>query len=343
MHRFTGLFALSVFLFWSCTVKETVQPPVKPWFIKTQPLSQIGGYKAISGGTIITRGSDAIISKGVCWTRSLQLPTISLGGEFVTNEGTGIGDWSSTISGLAPRDTIQVRSYIITRNGTFYGQTEGYRVPLETTIPSVVTNPVPDVNARKTSALLSGRISTDGGADLVEYGFWLLNTTTQTQQYISLPIVNPDSVNPNFDTLVSGLTTNTTYEVKAYVRNKDFPNRQFGLSQFFFTDQDRPDAFPVVSTNDTAKIMDTLVIVRGMVIENGDYDFFSKGVCYGTGRNPSYSGLRVEDLGPLSNDSIRAEIRKNLLVPGIRYYFRAFARNDAGVGYGKEASFILPP
>lgn len=340
MNRFIGLFLLLSFLIGSCTVKETVQPPPQPWIIKTQSLSKLGGYKAVSGGIVVTRGSDAILSKGVCWTRNAQLPTISLGNEFVTNDGTSPGDWSSSLSGLTPKDSIRARAYLLTRNGTFYGQLEKYLVPLETTLPTVVTNPVGD--ARKSSAFLSGRISTDGGANLVEYGFWLLNTTTQVQQYISLPISNPDSLNPFFDTLISGLTVNTSYEVKAYARNRDYPSRQFGESRFFFTDQSKPDAFPVVTTSDSITKLDTSAIARGTVTGFGDFEeLLSKGICYGTSRNPSYSGLRSEDPGSLTATGIEVELPG--LTPGIRYYYRAFARNQAGVAYGQEKSFVLSP
>jgi hypothetical protein len=338
MLRFYIFLSLIAILFWSCTTTETIQPNPQPWIIKTQLLTKLAGYKANSGGIVITRGTDPALSKGVCWSRSKQLPTISLGNEFVTNEGTSAGDWSSTIVGLTPKDSIWVRAYVMTRNGTFYGQLEKYLVPLETTIPAVVTKPVTD--ARKTSAALSGRISTDGGANLVERGFLLYNTATQVQQFISMPIPNPDSLNDDFDTLVTGLSTNTTYEVKAYARNKDYPSRQFGEPMFFFTDQSKPDAFPVVLSKDSV-LMDSSAFVSGLVQSPGDFDVISKGICYGTSRNPAFSGPRVDDPGFAGLPTIQVELKG--LVPGIRYYYRAYARNQAGVGYGQEKSFVLSP
>jgi len=340
MHRLSlsGLFVFLSLFIWSCSTTERLQPPPQPWIIKTQTVLRLGGYKASSGGTVITKGSDPVMSKGVCWTRTAQLPTISLGPEFVSNEGTSAGDWSSTIDGLTPKDSIQVRSYVMTRNGTFYGQLEKYFVPLETTVPTVVTNPVPD--PRKTSARLSGRITTDGGANLVERGFLLYNTANQVQQYIPIPITNPDSLDANFDTLLTGLSTNTTYEVKAYARNKDFPSRQLGISQFFFTDQSKADAFPVVLSKDST-LMDTTAFVNGLIVSNGDFEVLSKGICYGTSRNPSFNGPRVDDPGSPFLPSIQVEIKG--LIPGIRYYYRAYARNEGGIGYGQEKSFVLSP
>lgn len=170
-----------------------------------------------------------------------------------------------------------------------------------------------------------------------------MNTSTQTSQHISLPIINPDSLDPNFDTIVPGLQSNTTYEVKAFARNKDFPTRQYGESKFFFTNASKPDAFPLVDTIDIKKTIDvdSSVTVKGFVLSPGDFDVLSKGVCYGTSRNPGFYGFRVDDQGSPFQPFINVNITG--LIPGIRYYYRAYSRNEAGIGYGAEKSFVLTP
>lgn len=340
MSRITGFLSLILFAFWSCSAPERVQPLPSPWTISTVEVSTLSNYRAITGGSIDVRGGDPVLKKGVCWSRTLQLPTVNVDSVYRTSDGSGGESWSSTISGLTPNDTILVRSYVQTKNATFYGQIQGYRVPLESRPPTVVTNDVTD--ARKTSAALSGRISTDGGANIVERGFWLYNTSTQTIQHVSLPIVNPDSLDPNFDTILPGLQTNTTYEVKAYARNKDFSSRQYGDSRFFFTDGSKADAFPVVDTDTVTVIPDSAaVIATGSWLSPGDFQILSKGICYGTGRNPSFYGLRVDD--PSSPFLPFVSVQISGLIPGIRYYYRTYARNEAGIGYGEEKSFVITP
>ncbi len=340
MFRLTGFLYLILFAFWSCSTPERLQPQPNPWTLNTIAPTPLSGYRAITGGTVEVRGGDPVIKKGVCWSRTLQLPTINVDSIFRTNDGFGGDGWSSTISGLTPKDTILVRAYVLTQNGTFYGETEGYRVPIESKPPTVVTYEVTD--PRKTSAPLSGRISTDGGANISERGFWLLNTSTQTSQHISLPLINPDSLDPNFDTIIPGLQSNTTYEVKAFARNKDFPTRQYGESRFFFTNASKPDAFPVVQTDTITVIPDSAaVIATGMVLSPGDFQVLSKGICYGTSRNPGFYGLRVDDPGSPFLPFVNVTISD--LIPGIRYYYRAYSRNEAGIGYGAEKSFVLTP
>jgi len=342
MLRLILLFIIGSVLLWSCSTTEQVQPQPNPWTIKTNPVTKLSGYKANTGGSVVQRGGDVVISKGVCWSRTQQIPTIN---NFKTIDGAGNSDWSSIIDSLVPQDTIIVRSYVVTGIGTFYGQAEGYRVKIQTSPPSVQTNPVTD--ARKTSALLTGKIVTDGGANLVERGFILTNTTTQFTQKVQFPILNPDSMDANFDTIMPGLQTNTTYEVKAYARNTDFTSYRYGESRFFFTNGNLPDPFPVVVT-DTIKIdtaassLDSVTAnANGFVISSGDFSVLSKGFCFGTSRNPGYYGSRADD--PSSPFNPNVDVKIIGLVPGLRYYYRAYARNEAGIGYGEEKSFIAIP
>ena len=349
---FCGMLRLSAFFFliflisWSCKPAE-VEPPVRnKWVIKTKPLTKLGGYKAASGGTIEIRGSDSIASKGVCWSRNGFLPTVNSGNDFVTDDGNSPRDWSSTITGLRPNDSILIRAYVLTKNdGVVYGDTlsQKYVVQIESTLPTVVTNLVPD--PRKSSALLSGSIYTDGGSNIVEQGFWIYNHTTQGPvQMVKVP-VKPNEA--NFDTLLRGLSINTTYEVKAYARNAAYPNQnqiQYGQSMFFFTPESKNDAFPEVETKDSTLIKtpaDTAAKVRGKIIRKGDpgSQIISKGVCFGTSPNPTINNNKVIASG--SSDLF--EVKLDDLVPGTTYYYRAFAQNAVALSYGEEKSLMIIP
>jgi len=73
---------------------------------------------AIGGGTITSDGGSYISSKGVCWSLNAN-PTILL--TTKTNEGTGAGVFSSTISGLSANTTYHVRAYAVNNIGVSYG------------------------------------------------------------------------------------------------------------------------------------------------------------------------------------------------------------------------------
>lgn len=75
---------------------------------------------AISGGQVISDGGYAITARGVCWS-TFPLPTIA---DNITTNGSGIGYYSSTITGidLTGTNVYYVRSYATNVNGTSYGQ-----------------------------------------------------------------------------------------------------------------------------------------------------------------------------------------------------------------------------
>jgi len=68
-------------------------------------------------GNVVSDGGAAIIARGVCWSTS-QIPTI---GNSNTNEGTSMGGFSSSISGLIINTTYFIRAYGTNSIGTGYG------------------------------------------------------------------------------------------------------------------------------------------------------------------------------------------------------------------------------
>lgn len=83
----------------------------------TTILTSVDSTLAISGGTILNDGGDPIIAKGVCWNTS-QNPTIA---NFKTMDGSGLGNFTSNITGLVPDSKYYVRAYATNSKGTAYG------------------------------------------------------------------------------------------------------------------------------------------------------------------------------------------------------------------------------
>lgn len=95
--------------------------------INTIAISSLSATTAVAGGTIISDGGSSIISKGVCWGTSLN-PTINLSTK--TNEGIGISNFSSNITGLSTGTTYHVRAFATNSIGTSYGQDIQFVPPL---------------------------------------------------------------------------------------------------------------------------------------------------------------------------------------------------------------------
>lgn len=85
--------------------------------ISTTMATNIGAETAMSGGTITNDGGAPVTSRGICWSLN-QSPTIS---DNKTSDGSGIGDFTSSISGLTLGATYFVRAYATNNVGTAYG------------------------------------------------------------------------------------------------------------------------------------------------------------------------------------------------------------------------------
>lgn len=159
--------------------------------------------------TITAAGGGAISQRGTCWNTT-GTPTIS---NTRTTEGTGVGSFTSQLSGLLPNTLYYVRSYATNQAGTAYGSVQQFRT-LDFSLASLGTLSVSSVS--KIGAIASSSISSDGGDTIIEKGFCWATTSSPT---IVNSRVNLGSGTTSFSYQFTGLTTVTTYYVRAYAIN----------------------------------------------------------------------------------------------------------------------------
>jgi uncharacterized protein (TIGR02145 family) len=92
----------------------------------TSPISYIRGSYATFGGNVTSDGNSTATVRGVCWSTSPN-PTIN---DSLTNNGNGLGSFSSNIGGLTNNTTYYVRAYATNSVGTAYGQEESFTTDL---------------------------------------------------------------------------------------------------------------------------------------------------------------------------------------------------------------------
>lgn len=119
----------------SCSKDDDAPTPVPqlPQGVSTTAISQITGNSAVSGGSITTDGGASITTRGVVWSTTTT-PTITL--TTKTSDGTGAGQFSSTLDGLVPGTLYYVRAYATNSVGTTYGDEK----TLTTTAPPAEPN-----------------------------------------------------------------------------------------------------------------------------------------------------------------------------------------------------------
>lgn len=87
-------------------------------FLTTSNITDTTGISAITGGNIIRDGGRPILTRGVVWSTS---PNPQVSQHDKTNDGAGIGTFSSYVIGLSPNTQYYLRAYAVTATGVYYG------------------------------------------------------------------------------------------------------------------------------------------------------------------------------------------------------------------------------
>jgi hypothetical protein len=101
----------------------------------TAPVSSVQATLASCGGQVTASGGLEVTARGVCW-HTTPTPTLS---NSQTLDGSGLGNFTSYITGLTPETTYYVRAYATNNLGTAYGDTNSFVTQVMPTI--TITNP----------------------------------------------------------------------------------------------------------------------------------------------------------------------------------------------------------
>lgn len=100
------------------TTDEGISTPT----VTTDIVTNLSQTSATCGGEVTSNGGSSVTSRGVCWSKS-QNPLVT---DNSTVDGSGIGNFTSTLSGLLPGTNYYVRAYATNSAGTAYGQEKAF-------------------------------------------------------------------------------------------------------------------------------------------------------------------------------------------------------------------------
>jgi hypothetical protein len=113
-----GSFSFNTALTGGCTfVVQVINPLGSLAQLTTTAASAIVCTAAISGGNITNDGGTAINARGVCYSTTANPTTVNT----VVNSGSGLGSYTSNITGLTAGTTYHVRAFATNSAGTAYG------------------------------------------------------------------------------------------------------------------------------------------------------------------------------------------------------------------------------
>ncbi len=101
--------------------------------VVTHSVESIATTSAVTGGNVTSNGHDEIIARGVCWSTN-NPPTIA---DSHTTDGLGLGEYTSTVSGLVPNTTYYLCAYVTNVVGTAYGEVMTFTTPCNSVTISI--------------------------------------------------------------------------------------------------------------------------------------------------------------------------------------------------------------
>lgn len=179
--------------------------------VSTAEISDILSNSAKCGGNVSDDGNQFVMQRGVCWSTSSN-PTID---NQHSIDGSDVGSFVSSISGLVDGTTYYVRAYATNIVGTAYGEEKVFIAGFDPSNPEdyvqVTTNNVSNISS--TSATCGGNVKAYGGATVTARGVCWSTSQNPT-------IANSHTTDGNgtgsFTSSITGLTAGNTYYVRAY-------------------------------------------------------------------------------------------------------------------------------
>ena len=290
--------------------------------VTTSAVTNITQTTANGGGNVTNDGGATVTERGICWSTTHN-PTIN---NSHANSGTGVGNFTVSMSGLTPNTTYYVRAYATNSAGTNYGEEVSFTTLQNVTVPSVTTSNVTSITP--TTATGGGNVTQDGGATVTERGIcWSTshNPTTSSSHASSGTGIGSFSVN------MTGLAPNTIYYVRAYAINSQ--GTSYGEEVSFTTLQNA--TLPTVTTTEVTSITQTTAIGGGNVTTDGGATVTERGICWSTSTNPTTNSTHVSSGTGIGGFSVSI----TGLTANTTYYVRAYAINSQGTSYGDEVNF----
>ena len=299
----------------SFTTGDAVKPKVT-----TTEITDIDWRTATGGGEVTDDGDATVTERGICWSIGHN-PEIT---DAHASSGTGTGSYTVNMTGLTAGTTYFVRAYAKNQVGVGYGNEVSFSAKAPE-LPTVTTGDVTDISW--TTAKCSGNVTIDGGTEVTERGVcW----STDHEPTTNGNHASNGTGLGNYTIGMTGLSDGTTYYVRAYAVNSK--GTSYGEERIFTT---KAITKPVVTTLSVTDISYSSATGGGNVTDDGGAMVTERGVCWSTGHEPTISGSHASNGTGLGNYAISM----TGLSDGTTYYVRAYAKNQAGVGYGDEMSF----
>lgn len=290
--------------------------------VTTHDVTDIASTSVTCGGTLSLENGNTlpVTMRGVCWSTNHN-PTTA---DNHTNDGSGIGSYTSYITNLTINTNYYVRAYATNELGTFYGEEKNFNTTMG--LASVTTKNIFDIHPF--DAIGGGIITSDNGFAVTSRGIcWgLVQNPTIDDSHTT-----NGSGSGEFNSYIDNIQNATTYHVRAYAVNDN--GIAYGEDKSFTTNSGE---ITVITNNVTSIGPETATCGGNATVSNGNnLPITAKGICWSTNHNPTINDSFTND-GSGSGSFVSSITGLSL---NTTYYVRAYATNQIDTYYGNEVSF----
>ncbi len=180
-----------------------------PPTVETSAITNVTAFSATCGGIVTDEGSGPITACGVCWAAKLN-PTIN---DLKTEDGAGLGVFTSNIAGLYAGVAYFVRAYATNSAGTSYGITRSFTPSGKSPTATIEAA----TNITSTSATLNGFVESNSSITTVTFQYGTTTSYTNTVPADRGPLAEDEGADVTAD--ITGLTASTTYHYRIVALN----------------------------------------------------------------------------------------------------------------------------
>jgi len=217
-------------------------------------------------------------------------------------------------------------------SGDYYFDVDNFAI-INIVPPTVTTTTASAITGN--SATSGGNVTSDGNSTVTARGVcW---STSPNPTIIDDKTIDGTGTG-SFTSYLTNLNPSTKYYYRAYATNS--LGTSYGAEYDFTTLSTYP---PTVVTNAYSNLTNTDVTLNGEITgDGGDPTINESGFVYSTTSNPMIGGTGVVKVmtNPLV-DNGNFDITITGLTPGQTYYYKAYAINNTGTGYGSQSSFTM--
>ena len=279
--------------------------------VQTNNIFNITATTALISGRVSSNGGGTIISKGFCFSTELN-PTVDDQKVDGVDEGS---QFKGTLENLTPNTLYYIKAYVENESGVYYGEEKTF----ETLSGIIQIETLSISNITALSVECGGRVLSDGGADVIEYGL----EYSEDYEFNEFEEVRFEGFQENFSSKVENLKNDTSYFIRAYAKN--IVGRFYGEKVEFKT----KSGVANLQLDKIFNITTISAVTKVRIVDDGGIEKESFGVCWSENNSPT-----VDDSLIYSNDSDIYTYIKNMS-PNKKYYIRAFLKNEVGTSYSE--------